>query len=594
MPSKLTKYGHRLLNKAFTPTPKGILPEGDYYTILWQIPEAYGGLTTVSLARASAFARQDNRRITILTFGFSDSGRDREAELRAEGRLDKRVSIRNLWEDLRSWSDEELRRMEGTAKIDESALDDVLDRTSKDWRETRTDSSGTELQGDVYDRRGRLLLIDRKDCRKRGTKSGRRLTLVDSKKQIIGQWRSATAFYKAWLDVIFGDRPSYVICDSGFAGNLFHSYRRDNVILCQAIHSAHINGRKCRTPEMHKGKFPLIWHLDQFDRGIALTHAQKNDLIESLHTAGNVRVISNLIADLHGDAEHSRKHTHGEIIARLSGQKRLDHAIQAFARAQSRVPELTVNVYGEGDMRKRLEELAVEEGVSDSFVLKGHDPNAKQKLHDASFLVLSSSHEGQGLVLLESMSAGCIPIAYDIDYGPSEIITDGVDGFLVPAGDIDALAQAIVTVATMDDADLRTMRRNAISRAKDFYEDAIVRKWAEMFAECSFDPIHPSKATAELASLTVTDSVITLEANVEDHSWTQTEHTFISWRLAGKNYYGRAQAEFDGTTLRGQIPLDELRHLPAGDLEISADFVDGRSFHRTRISTSLGRTHLRI
>ena len=439
------------------------------------------------------------------------------------------------------------------------------------------------MQIDHYSSQGHLLVIDRQDTKTRGTKGGRLLTLLNSQGDIVGQWRTATAFYKAWLDVVFGEDPSYVIVDSAFAGRLFHGYRRDNVVFCQVIHAAHTVDTAAHPTELREDQMALVQYLDQFDRGIALTERQKNDLASERYTSGNVRVISNLIPDLHGSPRSRRSRTTGQIIARLTEQKRLDHAVRAFARAKAQVPDLSIDVYGEGEDRQFLSQVIEEEGVTDSFRLRGHDTQAKNYLHSASFLVLSSLYEGQGLVLLESMSAGSIPIAYDVQYGPSDIITDGVDGFLVPAGDIDALANAIVKVATMDEATLRTMRRNAIKRAKDFYEASIVQDWAQMFAECSFDPIQKSAATAKLISLTVTDTALEIKAAIEKHPWEKTSNSYVSWRLAGKPYYGRTPAEFDGTTLRAQIPLSELEPLPAGTLELSVDLVEGRSFRRVRI-----------
>ena len=52
-------------------------------------------------------------------------------------------------------------------------------------------------------------------------------------------------------------------------------------------------------------------------------------------------------------------------------------------------------------------------------------------------MLLTSRMEGLPLVLLEAMSVGCIPIAYDMPYGPADIIVDGVNGYLVEAGDIE-------------------------------------------------------------------------------------------------------------------------------------------------------------
>ncbi len=54
---------------------------------------------------------------------------------------------------------------------------------------------------------------------------------------------------------------------------------------------------------------------------------------------------------------------------------------------------------------------------------------------------MTSSFEGYPLATLESMSRGCPVVSYDIRYGPREQISDGVDGFLVPPGDIELLAQ---------------------------------------------------------------------------------------------------------------------------------------------------------
>lgn len=66
------------------------------------------------------------------------------------------------------------------------------------------------------------------------------------------------------------------------------------------------------------------------------------------------------------------------------------------------------------------------------------------------------------------MAAGCIPISYDISYGPPDIITHGVDGFLVPDGNVEALGNTIAYVSQMPEAQLKRMRKAAIQRSQDF------------------------------------------------------------------------------------------------------------------------------
>lgn len=112
---------------------RGLLPKGSYFTLTWTIGYDFGGMTTVALERSSAFARLDNRSVEILTLSPEMKGQNRGRELRAEGRIDRRVTVRNLWDDLTSWSDRKLRRMVGTIEPAHTAAEDVLERTGHDW-----------------------------------------------------------------------------------------------------------------------------------------------------------------------------------------------------------------------------------------------------------------------------------------------------------------------------------------------------------------------------------------------------------------------------------------------------------------------------
>ena len=142
------------------------------------------------------------------------------------------------------------------------------------------------------------------------------------------------------------------------------------------------------------------------------------------------------------------------IAARLSGVKRLQHPIRAIQNARGAGVDARLDIFGDGVKEQPLRELIEELDVSDGVALKGYAPQARAQFQSASFTMLTSVYEGQGLVLLEAMAAGCIPIAYDIEYGPSDIITDGVDGFLVPDGDVKALATAVERLTKMTDSEL--------------------------------------------------------------------------------------------------------------------------------------------
>ena len=110
--------------------------------------------------------------------------------------------------------------------------------------------------------------------------------------------------------------------------------------------------------------------------------------------------------------------------------------------------------------------------------MRGYSDDAWKEFDKASFSLLTSSNEAFGLVLVESMGHGCIPISYDMPYGPAEIITDGVDGFLVPPDDISGLAAHIRRLASMKQAELAPIRQAAYERATEFNDEAVTEAWA--------------------------------------------------------------------------------------------------------------------
>jgi poly(glycerol-phosphate) alpha-glucosyltransferase len=99
------------------------------------------------------------------------------------------------------------------------------------------------------------------------------------------------------------------------------------------------------------------------------------------------------------------------------------------------------------------------------------------RLGEYSYLLLSSTAEGSPLCVLEALAAGCLPIAYDIPFGPADVIRDGVNGFLVPAGDVEALAAKIVELHRMPPAAVEEMRRRAIATVASYGEAEVFARW---------------------------------------------------------------------------------------------------------------------
>ncbi|MBC7290784.1 MAG: glycosyltransferase [Actinotalea sp.] len=170
------------------------------------------------------------------------------------------------------------------------------------------------------------------------------------------------------------------------------------------------------------------------------------------------------------------------VVGRLTRQKRVDHAIRAFATVAAQVPAARLDVVGEGSRRDALVRLAAELGVAGQVVFHGFRPDAHEILGRARAGVLSSWHEGMPLVLLEAMQAGTPYVAYDVAYGPGEIIRHGVDGLLVPPGDVDALGRAMLSV--LRDAGLAARLGAAAQEVGErFSPERYAQEWLGVYRE---------------------------------------------------------------------------------------------------------------
>lgn len=130
------------------------------------------------------------------------------------------------------------------------------------------------------------------------------------------------------------------------------------------------------------------------------------------------------------------------MIARLMRQKACDVFLRAAARVVEEAPETVFVLVGEGPLRRRLEKLAYRLYLADNLVWWDHvdDPRAFYEALDV--FVLTSRYEGMPCSLLEAMAMGLPVVAPDIA-GCREVVTEA-SGLLVPAGDAEACARAVI------------------------------------------------------------------------------------------------------------------------------------------------------
>jgi len=130
---------------------------------------------------------------------------------------------------------------------------------------------------------------------------------------------------------------------------------------------------------------------------------------------------------------------------RLTVQKDQAMLLRAFAKVRASMPARLM-ILGEGTQRPALETLARELNIEDDFALPGFEENPFAYMNKAAVFALSSKYEGLPGVLIQAMASGCSVVSTDCPSGPDEILEGGKFGALVPVGDADALAEALLCV----------------------------------------------------------------------------------------------------------------------------------------------------
>jgi glycosyltransferase involved in cell wall biosynthesis len=121
--------------------------------------------------------------------------------------------------------------------------------------------------------------------------------------------------------------------------------------------------------------------------------------------------------------------------------------LRALAQARMRVPGVTLDVAGRGPLEPALKSYARELGLDNAVRFLGFVSPVERAIEDAAIVVVPSVGEGFGMVALEAMERGRPVIASAVG-GLPEIVADGETGLVVPAGDAEALGEAIVALAS--------------------------------------------------------------------------------------------------------------------------------------------------
>jgi glycosyltransferase involved in cell wall biosynthesis len=205
----------------------------------------------------------------------------------------------------------------------------------------------------------------------------------------------------------------------------------------------------------------------RYDRFIVLTEEDKGYWPDIPH----LRVIPNPRTFTLPEPASLQSHT-VLAVGRYTHQKGFDLLLKAWEMIDTE--GWTLRIAGSGDPLENLP----------SNVITGLATDIKEEYLNAAFLVMSSRYEGLPMVLLEAQAVGLPVVSFACKCGPRDVITDGVDGILVPEGDIEGLANGMKRLMTDESLRYR-MGAAAFRHSERFDKEKIMMQWEKLFQELS-------------------------------------------------------------------------------------------------------------
>lgn len=209
---------------------------------------------------------------------------------------------------------------------------------------------------------------------------------------------------------------------------------------------------------------------------VALT---EGDAIEWRKLTPNVCVIPNVVHLNESDTCSDCTAKHVIFVGRFSKQKDVGSLLAIWTLVHHRHPDWILHIYGgygdeQDDFLTKISKMDAN--------IRVHEPtsNLIEKYKENSILLMTSCYEPFGLVLPESMSCGLPVVAFDCPYGPADIISDGLDGFLIKNRSINDFADKVCLL--IDNKEMRVrMGQNGINTSKRYEADRIMPLWKDLF-----------------------------------------------------------------------------------------------------------------
>lgn len=466
--------------------------------------------------------------VSILTFNDFNTAKKKK-ELTEMRRLDKKVKTFNIYDDYRSrntkknMTGKQKRYYKKISKVREKGMEVI---TNESNRSARYFKNGTLVKSKQWKKNGTLSYMnlydenENKTIRETFHKNGyvKKKTLFDPSNEermhiqyftqdefcFLDSWdtkykdeykhflydryteriysfKKDNDFYTHWLNQVCSEQNQkpYIICDKRETSTSIMNMESDKAFRIYVIHRNHFKypftlGSPIKTKEK-----TVLDRIKEHDRVVTLTEKQKRDIIAEFNDYENISVIPHSIPQTSNENIKKDDKTIS-MVGRLHPTKQVTQTVEAFKQVVQEIPGAKLELYGSGELEEELSKQIKKLGLEKNVFLMGYAKNTDKVYQKSLATLLTSKYEAFSLVLLESMMNGTPVISYDVNYGPSDIITNGEDGYLI-SQDLQVLADKIVELLR-DPKKTHKMGKKAKENASQkFGEQVVMDKWRDLF-----------------------------------------------------------------------------------------------------------------
>lgn len=226
---------------------------------------------------------------------------------------------------------------------------------------------------------------------------------------------------------------------------------------------------------------------DAIDFFIVATDRQARVLSSQMNRLGKERVNEKIVTIPVGSIARLQKSNQREwfsliTASRLAKEKHIDWLIKAVVKAKLSVPNLKLEIFGDGGEKVSLAKIISEMSAENYIFLEGHH-DLENRYKDYGLYCTASTSEGFGLTLMEAVGSGLPLVGFDVDYGNRTFIQTDKNGYLVPfeknneLDNVNKLSEAIVKYAKLPESEKKSLSENSLQLAKAYLDEEVRKKW---------------------------------------------------------------------------------------------------------------------